>query len=177
MVDNTHAHPRFQFFDAAVFVSDAPEAVAALASLSSRVLVIESAIGRPAVIDELPVAETSVAAEPGFTLVSDTSGRYEFDIDTPAPVWFFLADANYPGWKAYINGETASLYSAQLLGKAVHMPAGQHHLVIAFEPMSFRLGLVVTSISLCLLAVMLVPAWRSRIAAGKIPVSQVTVTP
>lgn len=175
IVDNTHAHPRFQFFDTAVFVSGAAEAVATLAQLNSRVLVLESGSSLPVATVDLPVAEPTEEGEPDFSLVHDATGRYEFEIEAAEAVWFFLADVNYPGWKAYINGQRTSLYSAQLLGKAVLVPAGQHKLVVAFESTSFRIGLVITTVSLCLLSIVLVPGWRRRTAFGKEPASQAAV--
>jgi uncharacterized membrane protein YfhO len=87
--------------------------------------------------------------------VADNSGHYELAVHTPAPVWLFLADANYPGWHAYIDGREAPVYSAQLLGKAVYLPAGNSRVEICFESASFRWGLAVTVASLCLMALLL----------------------
>ena len=152
IVENAAVHPRFQFFDDAVFVAGVEEAVAAIADLERRTLVIEATPGLPG-----PGAVVAGAGrgEPGFELMVDSSGLYEFELDAPAPVWFFVADANYPGWHAYIDGQETPVYSAQVLGKAVYVPAGKHRLKLVFESASFRWGLAVTLLSLCAMLVLL----------------------
>jgi hypothetical protein len=158
IVENADVHPRFQFFDDAVFVVGVEEAVAAVADLQRRTLVIESA-------PDLPVPGAVVAGagqgEPGFELMIDSSGLYEFELHAPAPAWFFVADANYPGWRAYIDGQETPVYSAQVLGKAIYVPAGKHRLTLVFESASFRWGLAVTLLSLCAMLVLL-PQRRGR---------------
>ncbi len=152
-VENSYAHPRFQFFHEAVFVAGMEEAVAAMQEMGSRTLVVESGPG-------LPPAPSSPAAsgavEPTFTLLRDSSGRYELEIRSIEAVWLFLADANYPGWRAYIDGRETPVYSAQLLGKAVYVPGGSRRLEIVFQPASVRWGLAVTIATLCLVAFLLV---------------------
>lgn len=159
IVENAHVYPRFQFFGDAIFVADVEEAVAAIAGLDRRALVLESD-------PDLPVPGRVVAAagqdEPGFELLTDSSGLYEFELYTPNPVWFFVADANYPGWHAYIDGRETTVYSAQLLGKAVYVPAGKHRLKLVFESASFRWGLAVTLLSLCAMLVSLLKRRESE---------------
>ena len=114
-----------------------------LPRLSSRVLVVESPTG------ELP-AETTGYSVQGvrWQLLIDRPDRYEFNTIAEKPFWLFLADANYPGWNAYLDGEQVAVYSAQLLGKALPVPAGDHRLELVFEPRSFYIGLALSLVTL-----------------------------
>jgi uncharacterized membrane protein YfhO len=82
--------------------------------------------------------------------------RYEFSTDFAAPGWLFVADANYPGWTATIDGEPAPLLTAQLLGKAVAVDAGRHMVELRFRSRSLQTGLVLSSAGLGLLVLLLV---------------------
>lgn len=154
-LENGAALPRFQFFDDAVFVPDADTATAVLGGLRQRVLVIEA--------DPPPELQSGVRspAAPGFALVLDRPDKYRFDVSSGRATWFFLADTNYPGWKAYLDGEETPVYSAQLLGKAVHIPPGRHRLTVVFESASFRLGLGIT-LATAVLAVLLLAGTAQR---------------
>ena len=156
IVENLGAHPRFQFFDRAIFVSTAEEAAATLGRLTDNALVIEAPGGAvEAQRSQLPAGEQQLG------LRRDRSDRYELAIHTTTPVWFYLADANYPGWNAYLDGARVEVYSAQLMGKAIFLPAGEHLLELVFEPFSFRLGLAISLLSCCALLVLALRPARS----------------
>jgi hypothetical protein len=155
IMDNTHAHPRIQFFDDAIFVPTLEAAVEAVSGLADQTLVIEAPDGEPA-IGALQPSQGKVM----FKLLRDRPDSYEVELKTPTAIWFFLADPNYPGWSAYLDGKETAVYSAQLLGKAVYIPAGKHMLRLVFEPMSFRIGLAVTFISSCVLVLVLLSHMR-----------------
>jgi len=144
IVENLAVHPRFQFFDRAMFVPSPEDAAAALEHLDANTLVIEVPAGAP------PAQRATLpAGEQQLSLRRDRSDHYELDIRTSTPVWFYLADANYPGWNAYLDNARVEVYSAQLMGKAVYLPAGNHSLELVFEPLSFRLGLAISLLSCC----------------------------
>jgi hypothetical protein len=156
IVENLAVHPRFQFFDRAIFVSTAEEAAATLGRLTGNALVIEAPGGAiQAQLSQLPAGEQQLG------LLRDRSDHYELAIHTTTPVWFYLADANYPGWNAYLDGARVEVYSAQLMGKAIFLPAGEHLLELVFEPLSFRLGLAISLLSCCALLVLALRPARS----------------
>jgi hypothetical protein len=155
IVENSFAHPRFQFFTEALAVPTMEQAAEALNHLQRPVLVIEA-----------PVAPLSAGAtqasssKPAHRVIHDRSGLYVLEFQAEAPAWFFLADTNYPGWNAYLDGIQTPLYSAQLLGKAVYIPAGSHRLTLAFEPQSVRIGLALSILTLCVMLLLLGYRWR-----------------
>ena len=145
IVENRYARPRFQAFRNAKFVPSLPQAVAAVAGLDSDTLIVEQ--GGAAPLNYVAAAQGSQT----WRLIEDRSDRYQLDIEASSPFWLFLADSNYPGWNAYIDDVQTPLYSAQLLGKAVWVPAGTHQLRLVFEPMSFRLGLAVSLLGIAVM--------------------------
>lgn len=59
-----------------------------------------------------------------------------------------LTDTFYPGWKATIDGKQADILRANLLFRAILVPAGEHVVVFEYEPQSFRLGVIFAMLSL-----------------------------
>jgi uncharacterized membrane protein YiaA len=65
-----------------------------------------------------------------------------------SPKFLVLADTYYPGWKAYADGARTKLYKADYLLRAVYLESGEHTVRLVFDPFSFKLGLVVSGITL-----------------------------
>ena len=120
---------------------------------------------------EGPQATTSLA-EPSCEADSEQSARlevsqatsrhYQMAVTTDCPVWLFVADANYPGWQANVDGAAVALYSAQVLGKAVRIPSGEHRIQIDYMPRSFYIGLSITIGSPVLVFISLLLTLRKR---------------
>jgi uncharacterized membrane protein YfhO len=70
-----------------------------------------------------------------------------------------LADANYPGWRAFVNGQGRPVENANGLFRTVEVPRGAAKIDMVFEPQCLRLGLFLTLCGLAGLSFMVqVPA-------------------
>lgn len=68
-----------------------------------------------------------------------------------------LADAFYPGWKAYVDGKEAPIFKANHFFRAVVLAPGEHVVVFKYEPLSFKIGLIVSVFTiLCIVAISVV---------------------
>lgn len=74
--------------------------------------------------------------------------RVEMECTLNTPGMVVLSDVYYPGWKLTIDGQPAPIYRANRLMRGAAVQAGTHKLVYTFEPMSFRVGLVMSIASL-----------------------------
>lgn len=91
-----------------------------------------------------------------------SSTLYRIGIETRSATWLFLADANYPGWSAQVDGVETPVYTAQILGKAVSVPSGAHEIVIRYTSRPFRWGLSVSIGSLGLMLAIILRAVSRR---------------
>ena len=65
-----------------------------------------------------------------------------------SPKFLVLADTWYPGWKVYVDNKRAKLYKADYILRAVYLEPGAHVVKFVFDPFSFKLGLVLSAITL-----------------------------
>ena len=64
-----------------------------------------------------------------------STNRVEMKINTYQEAYLFLFDAYYPGWRATVNGEETEIYRANVMFRAVRVPAGESTVVFEFVPM------------------------------------------
>jgi hypothetical protein len=68
------------------------------------------------------------------TMVSYTPERIEIRAKTAQPAFLLLKDAYYPGWTATVNGQPAPIYRADVMLRAVRVPAGESAIVFEYRP-------------------------------------------
>ncbi|WP_343417085.1 YfhO family protein [Candidatus Flexifilum breve] len=76
-------------------------------------------------------------AEAGQTRVriaDYTAERVVIDVETDFDGYLFLSDAYYPGWHATIDGAPTTIYRADVMFRAVFVPAGVHEIVYTYDP-------------------------------------------
>lgn len=151
--ENTRAKPRFQVYGQAAIVADVDSAINKVHSTPEGCLLIESGV-------------TSAGADTGFACdgVKDVvtkidvrearSTHYSLSVDSDREAWLFIADANYPGWVATVNGESRQVYSAQILGKAVKIGAGHSIVEVSYVPKMFYAGAVITALASILVVIL-----------------------
>ncbi|MGC8827895.1 MAG: YfhO family protein, partial [Anaerolineae bacterium] len=60
------------------------------------------------------------------------------------PAYLVLSDAFYPGWRAYVDGEEVPILRANVMFRAVRLPAGEHTVVFRYAPATLRAGAAVS---------------------------------
>lgn len=80
--------------------------------------------------------------QPGqVTIVEYDDTRAVLQVESSAPAYLILRDAYYPGWTARVNGESRPILRANVIFRALQVPAGQSRVVFAFEPTLWRIAL------------------------------------
>lgn len=113
------------------------------------------------------VLETPQPLPPGgpvdgrATFTLRESDRLELRVSSSANAFLVLADTDYPGWEATVDGTPATIFRANVAFRAVPVPAGEHTVEFRFRPDSARTGLW-ASVAFLVLALVAVAATRAR---------------
>jgi hypothetical protein len=79
----------------------------------------------------------SVGSSGAVTITHYGLNSVEMVADISHPAWLVLADADYPGWKAEVDGREEKIYTAYGLVRAVPLAAGHHVVTFRYLPTWF----------------------------------------
>jgi hypothetical protein len=83
-------------------------------------------------------------------IVSDGPEHVVIETNGESAGWLMLMDAWYPGWRATIDGMPVEVARADVLFRAVPVPAGRHRVEFAFAPLSLWMGIGISLVTLAL---------------------------
>lgn len=79
------------------------------------------------------------------------NNRVQINAQLNEPGVLVLTDAFYPGWKAFVGGKEQRILRANYLFRAVQLPAGNHNVEFVYDPISFKIGLLISLLTAALL--------------------------
>ncbi len=140
---NLAAHSRVSFVNQATIVANhdaAWQAIRAPDFAPTKTVILESSTA-PKLANSQPASSTLALQQ------------YDNDIVTVAitndsPGYLVLADAYYPGWQATIDGQTTPIYQANYAFRAVYVPTGAHTIRLVFAPLTWKIGLTISGLTL-----------------------------
>jgi hypothetical protein len=88
------------------------------------------------------------------------------DLVAPQPGYLILAYTYYPGWRATVDDQPAEILRANYAFMALSLGPGEHQVRLRYQPVSFLLGAVVSSLALFTLVGLAVLAFRSSKSAS-----------
>ena len=83
--------------------------------------------------------------------------------DIESDGFLVMSDVYYPGWKAYVDGKEQRIYRANYILRAIPLRKGKHIVRFVYEPLSFKVGLWITSLTALLILIMVAynkKVWR-----------------
>jgi hypothetical protein len=170
LYERREPQPYARYVTAAVKVTDDQAAVVianpnSLFDPSSLVLLSEDAPVEPGPVGESPETEP-VAAR----VVAWEPGRMQLNLDPAAPVdgYVMVSENWYPDWQATVDGADATVARGNGSLITVVVPAGAEMVELEFESADYRVGKLISLLSLAVVAVGMVvpPVLRRREPGG-----------
>ncbi|MBZ0300504.1 MAG: YfhO family protein, partial [Anaerolineae bacterium] len=87
--------------------------------------------------------------------IDDQVNRLTLTVETETGGWLVLADTDYPGWLAEVDGVPVEIERANLAFRAVEVPAGAHMVLFAYRPAWLLLGLFISLAALVITLLLL----------------------
>ncbi len=100
-------------------------------------------------------------------MITYENNRIVLEVNTPDAAFLFMSEAHYPGWKAYVDGREEEILRANYVFRAIPVGPGSHRIEVVYQPLTFKVGLAVSLLTV----VMLVTFWviltrRRRVTLG-----------
>ena len=80
--------------------------------------------------------------------ISESNNRLRLRVKASENTFLVLSDTYFPGWKVYVDGNKGEIYRANYTFRAVPLNAGIHKIEFAYDPISFKLGAIVTFLAI-----------------------------
>ncbi|HLY09261.1 MAG TPA: YfhO family protein [Planctomycetota bacterium] len=84
----------------------------------------------------------------------------ELEVTVKSPALLIVAETDYPGWQATVDGRPTPILKANLAFRAVEIPAGTHRVEFGFHPWFARAGSL-ASLLFLILAPVAARRWRA----------------
>ena len=96
------------------------------------------------------------ASDGQAAIVARGAEKMSLDVNTPADGLLVISENFYPGWRATIDNEPVEILRADYTLRAIPVRAGQHRIEMWYEPMSFKIGAVISGMTVVLCVGMLI---------------------
>jgi hypothetical protein len=124
------------------------------------------------ILDQTPSIQPQRAFQASAKIARYENTRVTIRASLDASGILVLADSFYPGWNAYVDGKKERILRANLFFRAVALPGGEHTVEFRYEPMSFKIGLMISVTTIfALIVTSVICVLRKRKVKAPIPVS------
>ena len=113
-----------------------------------------------AVVENLPIQLINQINQNSLQIQSvnaDTklvsSGELDVEVKTERPGLLVVTDQYYPGWVAIVDGKQEPIYAVDGIFRGVVLEEGDHRIQFKYRPLSFRIGVMISSLSLLILII------------------------
>jgi uncharacterized membrane protein YfhO len=72
------------------------------------------------------------------------------EVEASGPAVLVVVEAFSPGWQATVDGRRAEILRANLLFRAVPVPAGRHRVALVYRPRAALVGIALSGVGLML---------------------------
>jgi hypothetical protein len=112
--------------------------------------------------------ETPAGEEKGHVEILDrTPSSLALKVTTPTDGLLVLSEVYYPGWRATVDGKTASVLRVDYMLRGAPVPAGQHRVEFFYRPATFTWGAIISGVALVVLVVAALWLWLSSRSLAK----------
>lgn len=138
---------RFRVFFCANQVRTASEALNAVQTdtgIGFNKVVIESSSALIPEACSLPQGDVAHSIK----VLAESANRVRVEVSTKQKGWLVVRDTFYPGWTAQVNGVNQPIFAANSIFRAVQVEVGTNLVEMRYQPLSFRLGVTLSVLSL-----------------------------
>lgn len=88
----------------------------------------------------------------GSRIVEYLPEKVVLEVSSTDSCFLLFQDIYYPGWKATVDGRPTEVFRTDIGIRALELAGGKHRVVMAFRPLSLKIGLAISCLGLLLTA-------------------------
>ncbi|HKW98883.1 MAG TPA: YfhO family protein [Bryobacteraceae bacterium] len=143
--ENPSALPRFFLVDRIERVHDMAQALALLRSAQFQPREVAVVEGAPAF-----ASHQDASVLPPVRVLRYEPRAIELETNAPHAAYLVTSEADYPGWRAWIDGSQQPIFTTNVAFRGLPVPAGRHRIEMRFAPPVWR-GAMISGIALAAL--------------------------
>ena len=151
-VQNPWAQGNGWFVNAINYVPDADAEIAALHNTNLRHEVVVDDDFADVLGNEALQSDSTATVE----LTSYEANRLAYKVKSQKGGVVVFSEIYYPGWTCTIDGEPTDIARANYVLRAIKVPAGEHEVIMTFDPQTVHITEAIAYTALALLALMLI---------------------
>lgn len=115
-----------------------------------------------ALVSDTPSREYTVPyPTASVRIVHTTENRVELETHSTTAAFLVLSDADYPGWRADVDGQPSRIIRTNYVSRGVEVPPGVHRVRFVYRPVSAMLGAALSAVcTLLTLGLFVIPIRR-----------------
>jgi len=105
-------------------------------------------------LEEAPLLKNSMSNQnlkDSVQIIKYTPEEVELKAGAKTDGFLVLGELDYPGWRAYVDGEKVKIYRANSVVKSIFLTKGEHSIMLKYKPRSFYLGLIISLFTLVII--------------------------
>jgi len=96
----------------------------------------------------LPFALDARASQGNVVVTRYAPEKLVMDMNAPADGLLVVSENFYPGWRATVDANPVDILRADVTLRAIPVRAGQHHVEIWYDPLSFKVGAGISGLTI-----------------------------
>jgi uncharacterized membrane protein YfhO len=102
------------------------------------------------------------------TIIKSDAHQTSVSVSLEKDGFLVLSDTFFPGWEAYVDGKREKIYQADHFIRAVPLKKGKHRVRFVFNPITYRLGLIISSCALIFFLLVMGVIFLNKIKKGQL---------
>jgi hypothetical protein len=145
LYENPHALPRFWLVHRVRRVSVMDEAIREIRRPDFEA-------STEAVVEGADALDSGAAGSGRVETVQDSAGFLALRTHDTSAAYLATSEANYPGWRAFVDGAEVPIYTTNVAFRGLFVPAGDHTVTFRFTPRILWAGAAVSVFAVGILA-------------------------
>ena len=100
-----------------------------------------------AIVENFPALESHNRGKDRVTVTRYRRNSLSLETQSDSPTFLASSEANYPGWKATIDGVASRIYDTNVAFRGISLPAGRHTVEFRFAPPLLTVSFLISVIA------------------------------